>query len=43
VFSPTIFKKTTGGGFDNAFAEVTSMSVSTDLAIMGSRKKGRGN
>jgi len=43
VFSVKQFKEAVGGGFDNAFAEVTAMSINTDLAIMGSRKKGRGN
>jgi len=43
VFSPTINKQLIGGGFDNAFAEVTQAIPSDVLAAMTSRKVGKGS
>jgi len=43
VLSPTIQKQLVGGGFDNAFAELTQAVASTTLAVMRSRKVGRGS
>lgn len=42
VLSRTIFNQTVGGGFDNAFRAATSLNPVADVAVMGSRKKGRG-
>jgi len=43
VFSPTINKQLVGGGFDNAFAEVTQAVPNNRIAVMRSRKVGSGS
>jgi hypothetical protein len=43
VFSPTKAAAAVGGGFDNAFRVVTSMTPSTTTAIISSRKLGSGS
>lgn len=43
VYSPTVFKKLIGGGFDNAFRQATSLTPSTVAAKLGSRKLGSGS
>jgi len=42
VLSHKIQTQTIGGGFDNAFRIVTSLSPKADIAVLRSRRKGRG-
>jgi len=43
VFSPTINAQLIGGGFDNAFAELTQAIPNNKLAVIRSRKVGSGS